>query len=139
MSLNLKNNAQETKAEKKKSSAPKWLLPTLLWLAAFVCVALMGIVIAQRTPVIRGTNNTVSGSVDTSLVENIVSNPGLPEMNAMETDVKAEAVPRLASSITHIPENVRTEAVTYTIETGDSLYGIANKFGLEPETVLWAN
>lgn len=139
MSFNLKSNTQETKTEKKKSSTPKWLLPALLWMAAFVCVAFMDIVIAQRTPVIRGSNNTVSGSVDNSLVENIVSNPGLPEMNAMEIDTKAKAVPRLASGITHIPENMRTEAVKYTIQTGDSLYGIANKFGLEPETVLWAN
>ena len=90
MSFNLKSNTQETKTEKKKSSTPKWLLPALLWMAAFVCVAFMDIVIAQRTPVIRGSNNTVSGSVDNSLVENIVSNPGLPEMNAMEIDTKAK-------------------------------------------------
>ena len=83
MSLNLKNNSQESKPEKTAKSAPKWLLPAVLWTAAFASVAFMGIVIAQRTPVIRGTEQTVSGSVDNALVENIVSNPGLPEMNAM--------------------------------------------------------
>ena len=31
------------------------------------------------------------------------------------------------------------KAVKYTIETGDSLYGIAHKFDLQPETILWAN
>ena len=38
-----------------------------------------------------------------------------------------------------MPENQRMEAVTYTIQTGDSIYGIANEFGLEPETILWSN
>ncbi len=42
------------------------------------------------------------------------------------------------------PETVRGsafryEAVAYTVAFGDSLFGIANQFGLTPETVLWAN
>ena len=129
----------EKKAEKPKSSAPKWLMPAVLWIAALLCVGFMGIVIAQRTPVIRGTSSEESSQVDNSLVESIVSNPGLPEMNSLETESEIAAVPRLATGITHMPENQRNGAVKYTIETGDSLYGIAKKFGLEPETVLWAN
>ena len=62
----------------------------MLWLAAFACVGFMGIVIAQRTPVIRGTEQTQTGSVDNTLVENIVSNPSLPEMNAMEAAPETE-------------------------------------------------
>jgi len=33
----------------------------------------------------------------------------------------------------------RTEITTYTVETGDTIFGIAEKFGLTPETVLWSN
>ena len=129
----------EKKAEQPKRSAPKWLVPAVLWIAALFCVGFMGIVIAQRTPVIRGASSEEGSQVDNSLVESIVSNPGLPEMNSLENESEIAAVPRLATGITHMPENQRNGAVKYTIETGDSLYGIAKKFGLEPETVLWAN
>lgn len=129
---------RNTDPEPREKSTLKWLSP-VLWVAALACVAFMGIVIAQRTPVIRGEEGNTSAAADTSLVENIVSNPSLPELNAYEVGSDAEPLVRQASGITHMPENQRTEAVTYTIKTGDSIYGIANEFGLEPETILWSN
>ena len=33
----------------------------------------------------------------------------------------------------------RTEITKYTIQPGDSIFGIAEKFGLKPETVFWGN
>ena len=136
MSFDLRKTGND---EKPVNTFPKWL-PPVLWAAALLCVGFMGIVMVQRTPMIRGTDgNTNAGSVDNSLVDNIVSNPALPDMNTLETVEQTESVVRMASSITHMPENMRTEATTYTIQTGDSLYGIASKFDLEPETVLWAN
>ena len=124
--------------EQQERAFPKWISP-VLWLAAFLCVGFMGIVIAQRTPIIRGTNESQSGIVDNSYAESIDANRSLPDMNTLETKQGTTAVPRLASATTYIPEDRRNEAVKYTIESGDSLYGIANKFGLEPETILWAN
>lgn len=35
--------------------------------------------------------------------------------------------------------DARTEVTRYTVEAGDTIFGIADKFGLKPETVLWAN
>lgn len=40
---------------------------------------------------------------------------------------------------TTIPTRPRTEVVTYVVETGDTIFGIAEKFGLKPETILWGN
>jgi hypothetical protein len=37
------------------------------------------------------------------------------------------------------PVEVRYEVTKYTVETGDTIFGIADKFGLKPETVLWSN
>jgi murein DD-endopeptidase MepM/ murein hydrolase activator NlpD len=46
---------------------------------------------------------------------------------------------RLARLHTDVPSRPRTEVITYTVQTGDTLFGIAEKFGLKPETILWAN
>ena len=59
MSLNIRKTGPE--AEPKQNA--KWL-PAVLWVAALLCVGFMGIVISQRTRVIRGTDTVVSGSVD---------------------------------------------------------------------------
>jgi LysM repeat protein len=40
---------------------------------------------------------------------------------------------------TIIPNRSREETVEYTVEKGDSVFGIAKKFNISPETVLWAN
>lgn len=43
----------------------------------------------------------------------------------------------LTASITQVKE--RDEIITYTVAKGDTIFGIADKFGLKPETVLWSN
>lgn len=40
---------------------------------------------------------------------------------------------------TIIPSRPRTELSTYTVQAGDTIFGIAEKFGLKPETILWGN
>lgn len=40
---------------------------------------------------------------------------------------------------TIIPDRPRSEVVTYVIEQGDTINGIAEKFGITPESVVWAN
>jgi hypothetical protein len=48
-------------------------------------------------------------------------------------------IPRLAQVHTIIPSRPRQEVVKYTVVEGDTVFGIAEKFGLKPETVLWGN
>ena len=48
-------------------------------------------------------------------------------------------VPRLAQEHTIIPSRPRQEIVKYTVLDGDTVFGIAEKFGLNPETILWGN
>jgi len=48
-------------------------------------------------------------------------------------------IPRLAQAHTIIPSRPRQEIVKYTVLEGDTVFGIAEKFGLDPETVLWGN
>lgn len=48
-------------------------------------------------------------------------------------------VPRLAQVHTTIPSRPRQEVVKYTVVEGDTIFGIAQNFGLEPQTILWGN
>jgi murein DD-endopeptidase MepM/ murein hydrolase activator NlpD len=48
-------------------------------------------------------------------------------------------VPRLAQVDTTIPSRPRQEIIKYKVVEGDTIFGIAENFGLEPRTVLWGN
>jgi hypothetical protein len=48
-------------------------------------------------------------------------------------------VMRQAEPHTNIPTRPRQEIVKYTVVEGDSVFGIAEKFGLKPQTILWGN
>lgn len=50
-----------------------------------------------------------------------------------------QAVARLSNLHTIFPTRPGTEARQYTVDTGDSVFEIAAKFNITPETVLWAN
>jgi murein DD-endopeptidase MepM/ murein hydrolase activator NlpD len=61
----------------------------------------------------------------------------LPELYRF--DPQMDGVPRFARMHTDVPSRPREEIATYLVKEGDSLFGIAGKFGLEPETILWSN
>lgn len=48
-------------------------------------------------------------------------------------------VSRAAVPHTIIPNRARQELSTYVVEPGDTVSGIAARFGLAPETIIWAN
>jgi len=50
-----------------------------------------------------------------------------------------EAISREANPYTELHERDRDRAITYTVESGDSIFGIAKSFGISPESLLWAN
>lgn len=54
-------------------------------------------------------------------------------------DVDYVGIPRMAQPFTTIPTRPRQEIVKYTVQDGDTLFGIAEKYGLDPETILWGN
>jgi murein DD-endopeptidase MepM/ murein hydrolase activator NlpD len=48
-------------------------------------------------------------------------------------------ITRLAMPHTVIPERPRSSVITYTVEPGDTVFGISEMFGLTPYTIYWAN
>ncbi|HEY4689596.1 MAG TPA: M23 family metallopeptidase [Anaerolineae bacterium] len=49
------------------------------------------------------------------------------------------AVSRLADTHTSIPYRTRRDVIVYAVQAGDTVQGIAATFGLQPETIMWAN
>jgi murein DD-endopeptidase MepM/ murein hydrolase activator NlpD len=48
-------------------------------------------------------------------------------------------ITRLADVHTIIPSRPRVDVTTYIVQPGDNLFLIAERYGLDPETVLWGN
>ena len=49
------------------------------------------------------------------------------------------AVSRLADSHTSVPYRTRRDVVVYVVQPGDTVQGIAAAYGLNPESIMWAN
>jgi murein DD-endopeptidase MepM/ murein hydrolase activator NlpD len=63
--------------------------------------------------------------------------PNLPLLESGTAFISG--IPRLAHLHTDVPSRPRMEVFQYTVKEGDTLFGIAVKFGLKPETILWGN
>lgn len=50
-----------------------------------------------------------------------------------------QGISRSAQIHTNIPSRPREELSTYLVQDGDTVFGIAEKFGLKPQTILWGN
>ncbi|HNM37323.1 MAG TPA: LysM peptidoglycan-binding domain-containing protein, partial [Anaerolineales bacterium] len=50
-----------------------------------------------------------------------------------------DGINRAAQLHTTIPSRPRNEVSTYVVQDGDTVFGIAEKFGLKPQTILWGN
>jgi murein DD-endopeptidase MepM/ murein hydrolase activator NlpD len=70
-----------------------------------------------------------------------LSSAGAPPSSALATslDNDGDVLVRAAVPHTIIPERPRDEIIRYVVQTGDTIFGIAGEFGLEPETIMWAN
>lgn len=63
-------------------------------------------------------------------------------LQAPPEDLQPETVAierNLFDPFTIIPERPRNEMITYTVVQGDTVEDIANRFGLEPESIAWSN
>lgn len=60
----------------------------------------------------------------------------MPELLPTQT---ASALFRRVEPRTVIPTRPREDVITYTVQTGDSVFQIANRFNVTPESVLWGN
>ncbi|HJR80235.1 MAG TPA: M23 family metallopeptidase [Anaerolineales bacterium] len=77
----------------------------------------------------------VANALETVPTASVTGMEELPSQNMASFG----GIPRLAQVHTTIPSRPRQEVVKYMVEEGDTVFGIAEKFGLQPETILWGN
>jgi murein DD-endopeptidase MepM/ murein hydrolase activator NlpD len=63
--------------------------------------------------------------------------PTLPANQFHTSDINTVA--RLSVPHTDIPDRLRAEVITYVVQPGDTIFDVAARFGLSPETVVWSN
>lgn len=81
-----------------------------------------------------GTGSVAEAQVtEAAIVE--AGGVNIPPQNVNSLD----GIPRVALPYTTIPSRPRQQIVKYIVEKGDTVFGIAQKFGLQPETILWGN
>ncbi len=124
------------------ASRGAWV-PWAGWLIALACVAgafylswYKGLIpgIAESTemqPVARQSTPATTPAA--------TSEPAMAEMPVYQQSIKVDAVRRQGKLETIIPHRPRQDVQFYTVEQGDSIFGIASYYSVEPETVLWSN
>jgi len=63
----------------------------------------------------------------------------VPYFDIPDVSVYPAGITRAAEMHTDQPAKPRAQLVKYTVVEGDTIFGIAEKFNLNPETILWGN
>jgi murein DD-endopeptidase MepM/ murein hydrolase activator NlpD len=92
---------------------------------------------AESADLPDGQADTPANSGGPTDLEEIV----LPEYSVPDTAFfyGSNGIAREVQPETVIPSRARSEITFYEVQQGDSVFSIAEQFGLEPETVLWGN
>ena len=87
---------------------------------------------------LQGAN--LGSSSDLTSKSNVTVTPtiSVPQIPT-EIAYTLEGIPRQAELHTTIPSRPRMDVITYSVQKGDSLFIIADKFGLKPKTILFGN
>ncbi len=75
----------------------------------------------------------------TNTPENTSLTPALPAAEINPILASSFGIARQVVPHTNLPPVQRSEIIEYTIEKGDTLFDIAERFGLKPTTLLWSN
>ncbi|TLN01063.1 LysM peptidoglycan-binding domain-containing protein, partial [bacterium] len=132
--MTLKQENPQTKGPE-KAKQTLWVdvwLPRIAWGIAILMVAFGVLVLLQLT----GITALAAPSADKYIPDESANTAALPEYSAA---APVQALSRISSLSTIISNEDRQAAEEYTIESGDSIFGISKFYNVKPETILWAN
>ena len=112
--------------------------PWLRWFGFFTVVAVLiaavTLAIPRLSSLISGGN--LKGAADRTPSSTEEANQQLPQLSQSNLN---PFVSRLITAGSTEPADFRTGVITYTVQSGDFLFAIADKFKIKPETILWSN
>lgn len=119
-----------------QQSGPGVWLIALLWLVTAMMLALLVWAVSQRA----GTAFSAAGEKISEQISEAApqADPNV-EIPEYRVEYVLDSVTRQANPYTVLPEKGRETLTTYTVEAGDSVFTIAKRYKIEPETVMWAN
>ena len=122
---------KEPQSNPPNKTLPAWT-PGAAWILAGVMLLLLLLVIFQ----------TVSGIIIISLPK--LNNPAGSNLSVsslpnLTTPQPYQSISRKANLDTTLPQGYRKSIMDYTVEAGDSIFGISKKYEVKPESILWAN
>lgn len=143
-------NKKETRSETGQGAAKIWEKIVRLGLgesalrigASVVSVALFLIVIwVMATFYLKAAHPETGGvsAVAAALDATPTAVVAAPAFDAPVAVNYNTGISRLAMLHTTLPSRPRFEVSQYEVQKGDTLFAIAEKFGLKPETLLWGN
>ncbi len=116
--------------------------PTNKPLPAWVNMAAWVLAIAMLLLLLLMVIQTISGITIISLPKlNIQSgsNQTLSSLPQLAPPQSYQSINRKANLDTKLPQGYRKSILDYTVEAGDSIFGISKKYEVKPESILWAN
>jgi LysM repeat protein len=123
----------------RETREPNGVMLAGVWMIALSLV-LMAAYLGWR---VQSTQAAPSVVTPTTPIQNPLlsfdSNSSSSNLPAYENSGSQLGITRLTSLHTNIPTRPRAKAIDYSVATGDSVFGIAQSFNLQPETILWAN
>ena len=138
--------SDEKKEEQESTNNNHKILRIFINLLMILVLCVLGILIWQR--VTKGQAYTPEFSFlesneeeKSTQVEPANIDPSEPELLPYNLDSinPSVEIQRISEVHTNIPPRPRTDVITYTVKKGDTLFEIAENFGIKPETVLFSN
>jgi murein DD-endopeptidase MepM/ murein hydrolase activator NlpD len=109
------------------------LVGAVIWLQRFSLGIVEGIAAKTQLEI---TVPAAVAPTPTAPADSQVTPAALATLPALRDDGR---ITRSVDVHTVIPTRGRSAVITYTVAKGDTLFGIAQNYGLKPETVLWGN
>ena len=124
-------------------SVPARLLPILAaFLAFFLAIAFNPSSASARIFSVDPPPRAILESVLTPTLETDIEPILLPlewEDHGGPSYIGSGVLEREARPETIIPDRPRLRVITYTVQLGDTVFGIARRYGISVQTILWAN
>lgn len=114
--------------------APVWAFLNQHLTVISLTAILLSIIVFAAGPV-RLWLQAADGVSTVVIGNDVDTRPGAGEVSFYQSAM----IERLFTPFTIIPDRPRREVISYTIQPGDTLEGIANAFGLRRESIFWAN